>query len=59
MTLEWMGLLATSKFYSCIFSRVEVSQEYIFHFKSNEGGRTVTFINWLYIFLSFNEKISF
>jgi hypothetical protein len=33
-----MGLLATSHFYFCIRS-VEVRQEHIFSFQSNEGGR--------------------
>jgi hypothetical protein len=36
-----MGLLATSQFHF-IFSRVEVRQEHIFSFQSNEGGRMVT-----------------
>jgi hypothetical protein len=36
-----MRLLATSQFHF-IFLRVEVSQEHIFSFQSNEGGRVVT-----------------
>jgi hypothetical protein len=36
-----MGLFATSQFHF-IFPRVEVSQEHIFIFQSNEGGRAVT-----------------
>jgi hypothetical protein len=36
-----MGLLATSQFHF-IFPRVEVSQEHIFSFQSNERGRAVT-----------------
>jgi hypothetical protein len=36
-----MGLLATSQLHF-IFPRVEVSQEHIFSFQSNKGGRAVT-----------------
>jgi hypothetical protein len=40
MTLEWMGLLATSQVHF-VFLR-EVSQELDFRFQLNEGGRVVT-----------------
>jgi hypothetical protein len=49
-----MWLLATSQFHF-IFSRVEVCQEIIFFYKSNEGGRTVTSAV-VDILLNFNEK---
>jgi hypothetical protein len=42
-----MRLLATSQFHFHI-SSIEVSQEYIFHFQSNEGGRVVTSMDQLY-----------
>jgi hypothetical protein len=47
MTLEWMRLLATFQFHYRV-PRVEVSQDLVFSFQSNEGGRTVTSVGRLY-----------
>jgi hypothetical protein len=41
-----MGLLATSQFHFRI-RIVEVNQEHIFYFQSNEGGRAVTSVDRL------------
>jgi hypothetical protein len=47
MTLERMVLIATSQFHLHIRT-VEVSQEHIFSFQSNEEGRAVTSGDRLY-----------
>jgi hypothetical protein len=52
-----MGLLATSQFHF-IFPRVEVSQEHIFSFQSNEGGRAVTSVVVRILFYCYG-KINF
>jgi hypothetical protein len=50
-----MGLLATSQFHYRV-PRVEVSQDLVFSFQSNEGGRAVTSVGRLYSWCSSMEK---